>query len=89
MLTLQAIGIMSHLWNLEGLDLGMTPYSCLSTGKQVGLIEMVRNAKTVYSIQRSSKLGAIQVDSSQLFKWIRDKNKGLRWEGTGHGCGRW
>ncbi|XP_042869031.1 phosphatidylinositol 4,5-bisphosphate 3-kinase catalytic subunit alpha isoform-like [Penaeus japonicus] len=80
MLTLQAISIMSQLWNMEGLDLGMTPYSCLSTGKQVGLIEMVRNAKTVYSIQRSSKLGAIQVDSSQLFKWIRDKNKGLRLE---------
>ena len=44
----------------------------------MGVIEVVRNAKTVYSIQRTSKLGAIQVDSTQLFKWIRDKNKGPR-----------
>ncbi|XP_066972398.1 phosphatidylinositol 4,5-bisphosphate 3-kinase catalytic subunit alpha isoform-like [Macrobrachium rosenbergii] len=80
MLTLQVIGIMEHLWNLEELDLRMMPYSCLATGKNMGVIEVVRNAKTVYSIQRTSKLGAIQVDSTQLFKWIRDKNKGLRLE---------
>ncbi|XP_069182358.1 phosphatidylinositol 4,5-bisphosphate 3-kinase catalytic subunit alpha isoform isoform X2 [Procambarus clarkii] len=80
MLMLQVIGMMAQLWNKEGLDLRMMPYSCLSMGKQVGVIEVVRNAKTVYSIQRSSKLGAIQVDSSQLYKWIRDKNKGPRLE---------
>ncbi|KAG7162944.1 Phosphatidylinositol 45-bisphosphate 3-kinase catalytic subunit alpha isoform-like [Homarus americanus] len=80
MLTLQVIGMMAQLWNNEGLDLRMMPYSCLAMGKQVGVIEVVRNAKTVYNIQRSSKLGAIQVDSSQLYKWIRDKNKGLRLE---------
>ncbi|KAK7077599.1 Phosphatidylinositol 4,5-bisphosphate 3-kinase catalytic subunit alpha isoform, partial [Halocaridina rubra] len=80
MLTLQVIGIMEHLWNLEELDLRMMPYCCLATGKHMGVIEVVRNAKTVYSIQRSTKLGAIQVDSSQLFKWIRDKNKGIRLE---------
>lgn len=79
MLTLQVIGMMAQLWNNEGLDLRMVPYSCLSMGKQVGVIEVVRNAKTVYSIQRVSKLGAMQVDSSQLYKWIRDKNQGLRW----------
>ena len=37
---------------------------------------MVRDAKTVYQIQRkASRLAAIQVDSSQLYKWIREKNK--------------
>ena len=41
----------------------------------MGMIEVVRNAKTVYRIQReASKLAAIQVDSSQLHKWIRDQN---------------
>lgn len=78
MLTLQVIGMLAQLWNREGLDLRMMPYSCLGTGRDVGVVEVVRNAKTVYDIQRNTKLGAIQVDSSQLYKWIRDKNRGLR-----------
>ena len=36
----------------------------------------MRDAKTVYQIQRkASRLAAIQVDSSQLYKWIREHNK--------------
>jgi phosphatidylinositol-4,5-bisphosphate 3-kinase len=55
----------------------MMPYACLSTGKDVGMIEVVRQAKTVYGIQRQGgKLAAIQVDSTQLHKWIKEKNKG-------------
>lgn len=54
----------------------MTPYTCLATGHQVGMIQVVRNAKTVYQIQRQAgKLAAIQVDSSQLYKWIKEHNK--------------
>jgi len=76
MLTLQVIRIMDHIWHTEGMDLRMTPYSCLATGTQVGVIEVVRDAKTVYKIQQeSSRLAAMQVDSSQLYKWIRDHNK--------------
>ena len=63
---------MDHIWHTEGLDLRMTPYTCLSTGNHVGMIQVVRNAKTVYHIQRSaSKLAAIQMDTTQLYKWIR------------------
>lgn len=55
------------------------PYACLSTGKDVGMIEVVRQAKTVYGIQRQGgKLAAIQVDSTQLHKWIKEKNKGSK-----------
>jgi phosphatidylinositol-4,5-bisphosphate 3-kinase len=76
MLTLQVIRIMDSIWNREGLDLRMMPYACLATGSQVGMIEVVRNAVTVYQIQRlGGKFAAIQVDNTQLFKWIRDKNK--------------
>ncbi|QQP35716.1 Uncharacterized protein FKW44_024011, partial [Caligus rogercresseyi] len=76
MLTLQVIKIMDHIWHTEGLDLRMTPYTCLATGSQVGMIEVVRKAKTVYQIQRKAgKLAAIQVDSTQLYKWIREHNK--------------
>ena len=54
MLTLQVIRIMDHIWHTEGMDLRMTPYSCLATGAQVGVIEVVRDAKTVYKIQQES-----------------------------------
>ncbi|XP_043240544.1 phosphatidylinositol 4,5-bisphosphate 3-kinase catalytic subunit alpha isoform-like [Amphibalanus amphitrite] len=81
MLTLQVIKIMDHTWDQEGLDLRMMPYSCLATGSMMGMIEVVRNAKTVYRIQReASKLAAIQVDSSQLHKWIRDQNQGALYD---------
>ena len=54
MLTLQVIRIMDHIWRMEGMDLRMTPYSCLATGNQVGIIEVVRNSKTVFDIQKQA-----------------------------------
>ncbi|CAG2164937.1 unnamed protein product [Oppiella nova] len=76
MLTLQVIRIIDLIWRRENLDLKMLPYTCLATGKQVGMIEVVRNAKTVMNIQRSGgRMAAFQVDSSQLHKWIKEHNK--------------
>lgn len=76
MLTLQVIRIIDLIWRREGLDLKMLPYTCLATGKQVGMIEVVRNAKTVMNIQRcGGRMAAFQVDSSQLHKWIKEHNK--------------
>ena len=55
----------------------MIPYGCLSTGKEIGMIELVRNSKTVMGVQKKrSTMAAIQVDSKQLHKWIKEKNKG-------------
>ena len=54
----------------------MMPYACLATGKEVGMIEVVRNARTVMNIQRKGgRMAAFQVDSTQLHKWIKEKNK--------------
>ena len=40
------------------------------------MIEVVRNAITVHQIQkRGGRIAALQLDSSQLYKWIRDNNK--------------
>lgn len=53
----------------------MIPYSCLATGKDIGLIEIVKRAKTITAIQScGGALSAIQMDSSQLHKWIKEKN---------------
>ncbi|PRD35280.1 UNVERIFIED_CONTAM: Pik3ca [Trichonephila clavipes] len=81
MLTLQVIRIMDSIWQNEGLDMRMMPYACLATGKEVGMIEVVRNAKTVMNIQRKGgRMAAFQVDSTQLYKYIKEKNKGIRYD---------
>ncbi|KAK7093438.1 phosphatidylinositol 4,5-bisphosphate 3-kinase catalytic subunit alpha isoform-like [Littorina saxatilis] len=75
MLTLQVIRLMDSLWKNEGLDMMMIPYGCLATGKDVGLIELVKKAKTITAIQsRGGTRAAVQLDSSQLHKWIKEKN---------------
>ncbi|CAL1536446.1 unnamed protein product [Lymnaea stagnalis] len=81
MLTLQVIRLMDTIWKNEGLDLRMIPYGCLSTGKDVGVIEIVKNAKTITAIQsKGGALSSIQIDSSQLHKWIKDENPEPRYE---------
>ena len=66
-------GLHQTIINFVGMDLRMTPYSCLATGNQVGIIEFVHNAKTVYNIQRQgTRLAAMQFDSTQLYKWIKE-----------------
>ena len=53
----------------------MIPYGCLATGKDVGLIEPVYPSKTITAIQsQGGARAAIQMDSSQLHKWIKEKN---------------
>lgn len=76
MLTLQVIKIINYIWRQEGFDLKMIPYTCLATGKQVGMIEVISNSDTVMDIQKQRSVkAALQVDSSQLNKWIKEKNK--------------
>ena len=54
------------------------------------MIEAVRNAKTVYQIQRQAgRLTAMQLDSRQLYKWILENNKGREeqaLENFAHSC---
>ena len=39
------------------------------------MIEVVRNAITVHQIQkRAGRIAALQLDSSQLYKWIKGNN---------------
>nr|XP_018668461.1 phosphatidylinositol 4,5-bisphosphate 3-kinase catalytic subunit gamma isoform isoform X1 [Ciona intestinalis]XP_026691477.1 phosphatidylinositol 4,5-bisphosphate 3-kinase catalytic subunit gamma isoform isoform X1 [Ciona intestinalis] len=75
MLTLQMLSLMGQLWNEEGLDLHLLPYGCLSTGLQVGIIQIVPNATTVARIQKESG-GLIRgtFKDEVLKKWLERKN---------------
>ena len=73
MLTLQIMGIMDSQWKQAGLDLRMNPYGCLSTGAQVGMIEVVLNSSTIAKIQK--KKGARGAfDRKLLYQWLKDQN---------------
>lgn len=76
MLTLQVITVIDAIWRSEGLDLKMLPYTCLATGKQVGMIEVVREARTIMKVQRSLGLrAAFQVGSRELHRWFENTAK--------------
>ncbi|XP_046311962.1 phosphatidylinositol 4,5-bisphosphate 3-kinase catalytic subunit delta isoform-like isoform X3 [Marmota monax] len=78
MLTLQKIQLMDTLWKQEGLDLRMTPYSCLLTGDCMGLIEVVQHSDTIANIQlNQSNLSAIAAfNKDALLNWLKSKNPG-------------
>uniref|UniRef100_A0A671PU57 Si:rp71-17i16.5 n=1 Tax=Sinocyclocheilus anshuiensis TaxID=1608454 RepID=A0A671PU57_9TELE len=54
----QTLMVMDSIWKEKGLDLNLVPYGCISAGFNIGIIEIVRNAITIASVQRSQ--GAIE-----------------------------
>lgn len=49
-LVLQILRVMDDLWRESGLELCLSPYACVSTGNDIGLIEVVEDAETLASI---------------------------------------
>jgi CRP-like cAMP-binding protein len=49
-LVLQVLRIMDSLWKSAGLDLCISPYECVATGFQLGMLEIVGNSATVANI---------------------------------------
>ena len=76
MLTLQLIRVMDRIWKQEGMDLQLTPYACLATGPNMGLIEVVRDALTVMGVQKKRTISALQMDAGQLHRYLQEVNSG-------------
>jgi phosphatidylinositol kinase/protein kinase (PI-3 family) len=72
-LTLQMINIMDRLWKAEGIDLKLSPYGCISTGDEVGLLEVVLNSETNASIAGSAM--AEMMDNTIFTTWLKDQNR--------------
>ena len=67
-------------YSVFGLLNRLTPYGCLATGKDVGMIEAVRPAKTVMGIQKKQDVrAAMQLRNKEMHRWIKDKNRGDKW----------
>ena len=55
----------------------MSPYGVVSTGKELGVIELVRDSDTIMNIQQKNGIrAAVKMDSLGLFNWIMMHNKG-------------
>ena len=85
-LTLQILSIMDTLWKAEGLDLCLSPYRCIATGDEEGMLEIVLGSNTLANIVAegsSGKAGAGKkinaaydalVGDKALYEWLRLKN---------------
>uniref|UniRef100_A0A3Q3K3Z4 Uncharacterized protein n=1 Tax=Monopterus albus TaxID=43700 RepID=A0A3Q3K3Z4_MONAL len=71
MLIIQTLVLMDSIWQEKSLDLNLVPYGCISTGRNIGMIEIVRNSTTIATVQRNhgGTNGAFINDA--LFKWLK------------------
>lgn len=74
MLTLQMLRIMDRLWRNHGLDMQMSPYGCISTGNEVGFIEVVLNASTTAHITRDAGGAKAAFKVEPINDWLRAQN---------------
>lgn len=75
-MTLQILRVMEHIWLAEGINLRLTPYGCVSTGDELGMLEIVPNSDTTAGIQKAygGAFGAFQ--DSSIRAWLEENNKG-------------
>jgi phosphatidylinositol-4,5-bisphosphate 3-kinase len=80
MLTLQMFKIMDDLWRRANLDLLMIPYGCISTGDEIGFIEVVMDSDTTANITADmGTKGARSVWQEDVFeKWLVGHNSNAR-----------
>lgn len=65
---------MDKIWLDAGQDYRMKPYKVITTGDQVGMIEVVVNAETTANIhgEQGGRAGALMDDT--LYKYLKEKN---------------
>eukprot|EP01102_Stenamoeba_stenopodia_P009928 TRINITY_DN2950_c0_g4_i1.p1 TRINITY_DN2950_c0_g4~~TRINITY_DN2950_c0_g4_i1.p1 ORF type:complete len:949 (+),score=178.17 TRINITY_DN2950_c0_g4_i1:889-3735(+) len=73
-LTLQMIRLMDKIWKQEGLDLRLSPYGCIATGDQEGMIEIVLNAETTANINKQAGGFREVFKKNTLRDWLRKQN---------------
>ncbi|XP_024915462.1 phosphatidylinositol 4,5-bisphosphate 3-kinase catalytic subunit gamma isoform isoform X1 [Cynoglossus semilaevis] len=73
MLVIQTLVVMDSIWQEKSLDLNLIPYGCISTGHNIGMIEIVRNAATIAAVQRTHRGTAGAFRNDALFEWLKSK----------------
>ncbi|KAJ8249138.1 hypothetical protein GJAV_G00231570 [Gymnothorax javanicus] len=73
MLAVQMMRIMDRVWLQEGLDLRIVNFSCISTGKDQGMVELVPDSETLRKIQVEFGVTGSFKDKP-LAEWLRKHN---------------
>ncbi|XP_071954841.1 phosphatidylinositol 4-phosphate 3-kinase C2 domain-containing subunit beta-like [Antedon mediterranea] len=73
MLIMQMIRIMNKLWLSEGLDMRIITFTCLATGKNQGMIEVIQDAETLRKIQVENGVTGSFKDKP-LTEWLQKHN---------------
>ncbi|XP_051805678.1 phosphatidylinositol 4,5-bisphosphate 3-kinase catalytic subunit gamma isoform [Acanthochromis polyacanthus] len=73
MLVIQTLVVMDSIWQEKSLDLNLIPYGCISTGHNIGMIEIVRNAATIAAVQKSLGGTTAAFRNDALFEWLKSK----------------
>ncbi|XP_029457080.1 phosphatidylinositol 4,5-bisphosphate 3-kinase catalytic subunit gamma isoform-like isoform X2 [Rhinatrema bivittatum] len=74
MLIIQMLVVMDSIWQKNSLDLNLVPYGCISTGFNIGMIEVVRDAATIASVQKSKGASSTRAfKDDALYDWLRSK----------------
>uniref|UniRef100_A0A8D3E6F0 phosphatidylinositol 3-kinase n=1 Tax=Scophthalmus maximus TaxID=52904 RepID=A0A8D3E6F0_SCOMX len=73
MLVIQTLMVMDSIWQEKSLDLNLVPYGCISTGHNIGMIEIVRDAATIAAVQRTHRGSAGAFRNDAVFEWLKSK----------------
>lgn len=76
-LTLQIFRLMDKIWKMEGYDLKMNCYGCVSCGDEVGMIEVVLNAATIAGVSKEFGGATASLKEEVLANWLINHNPTL------------
>jgi phosphatidylinositol-4,5-bisphosphate 3-kinase len=74
LLCIQLLALMDRLWQREGLDLCMTPYGCVATGHDEGMLEIVLDADTTANISFEYGGAAAAFSKETISAWLKKHN---------------
>lgn len=68
MMVLRLITVMDMVWKYSCHDYRLIKYGCLAMGEEIGMIEVVKNARTVNEVRKA-------LNSYALNEWIHNENR--------------
>ncbi|KAF1390879.1 hypothetical protein PFLUV_G00062680 [Perca fluviatilis] len=74
MLVIQTLVVMDSIWQEKSLDLNLVPYGCISTGHNIGMIEIVRDAATIAAVQKNQGGTTGAFRNNALYEWLKSKS---------------
>uniref|UniRef100_UPI00358F6A00 phosphatidylinositol 4,5-bisphosphate 3-kinase catalytic subunit gamma isoform n=1 Tax=Myxine glutinosa TaxID=7769 RepID=UPI00358F6A00 len=74
MLILQILVLMEAIWESQSLNLYLLPYGCISTGNNIGMIQIVQDGTTIAKIQQSKVGNTGAFKDEVLHQWLQEKS---------------